>query len=175
MCGTNIYHNRWYWKCDDCLRVCASNEQLDSAKCGACDGSMSLMGQVIGARLGRNEVRCACDGRCTGATGPSCECSCGGINHGTGAVVGVVRDLGPIPVLSGNSPKFRLIADEYRAASEVVRAEYRALGELKRAGWLERSKYDRWYRLGYVLHKARESKSHAGRMKLLRSVIVVGV
>lgn len=23
-----------------------------------------------------------CDGRCMGATGPSCDCSCGGANHG---------------------------------------------------------------------------------------------
>ena len=23
-----------------------------------------------------------CDGRCMGATGPTCECSCGGLNHG---------------------------------------------------------------------------------------------
>lgn len=26
-----------------------------------------------------------CDGRCMGATGHSCECSCGGANHGIGA------------------------------------------------------------------------------------------
>ena len=25
---------------------------------------------------------CPCDPRCTGAHGPSCECSCGGANHG---------------------------------------------------------------------------------------------
>lgn len=25
-----------------------------------------------------------CDARCMGATGPSCECSCGGKNHGSG-------------------------------------------------------------------------------------------
>lgn len=26
-----------------------------------------------------------CDARCQGATGPDCECSCGGRNHGRGA------------------------------------------------------------------------------------------
>lgn len=27
-----------------------------------------------------------CDGRCMGATGHNCECSCGGANHGIGMV-----------------------------------------------------------------------------------------
>ncbi|AYQ98992.1 hypothetical protein PBI_ANJALI_22 [Arthrobacter phage Anjali] len=27
-----------------------------------------------------------CNGVCTGATGPSCSCSCGGENHGSGKV-----------------------------------------------------------------------------------------
>ena len=27
-----------------------------------------------------------CSGVCQGATGPACSCSCGGENHGTGAV-----------------------------------------------------------------------------------------
>jgi hypothetical protein len=26
---------------------------------------------------------CPCDGRCTGARGHSCDCSCGGANHGS--------------------------------------------------------------------------------------------
>lgn len=28
-----------------------------------------------------------CDGRCTSATGPNCECSCGGHNHGRSFLV----------------------------------------------------------------------------------------
>ena len=29
-----------------------------------------------------------CDGRCMGAKGPNCECSCGGENHGMNAMIG---------------------------------------------------------------------------------------
>lgn len=31
---------------------------------------------------GRYSADHVCDGRCMGATGPNCECSCGGANHG---------------------------------------------------------------------------------------------
>lgn len=31
---------------------------------------------------GRHNPAIVCDGRCMGATGHSCECSCGGANHG---------------------------------------------------------------------------------------------
>lgn len=30
---------------------------------------------------------CPCDARCTGATGPNCDCSCSGANHGSHAVI----------------------------------------------------------------------------------------
>lgn len=32
--------------------------------------------------LGKHNAAKVCDGRCMGAVGPSCECSCGGANHG---------------------------------------------------------------------------------------------
>ena len=35
---------------------------------------------------GRYVADKACDGRCMGATGHVCECSCGGQNHGIGSV-----------------------------------------------------------------------------------------
>jgi hypothetical protein len=31
---------------------------------------------------GRIKPAIVCDSRCTGATGPACDCSCGGDNHG---------------------------------------------------------------------------------------------
>lgn len=33
-----------------------------------------------------------CDGRCTSATGPNCDCSCGGRNHGLGKVAAASPD-----------------------------------------------------------------------------------
>jgi hypothetical protein len=35
---------------------------------------------------GRYVADKACDGRCMGATGHNCECSCGGKNHGVGSL-----------------------------------------------------------------------------------------
>jgi hypothetical protein len=35
---------------------------------------------------GRYVADKACDGRCMGATGHNCECSCGGKNHGAGSL-----------------------------------------------------------------------------------------
>lgn len=34
---------------------------------------------------GRYVASIKCDGRCMGATGHICDCSCGGLNHGVGA------------------------------------------------------------------------------------------
>jgi hypothetical protein len=33
--------------------------------------------------LGKLNPEIGCDGRCMGATGHNCECSCGGTNHGS--------------------------------------------------------------------------------------------
>ncbi len=43
-------------------------------------------GRVLRARpvLGKVNVRVKCDARCTHAKGHSCECACGGKNHGAG-------------------------------------------------------------------------------------------
>ena len=56
-----------------------------------------IMGEVIGQRIGWHVSESPCDGRCTGAKGPTCDCPCGGINHGTGRVVVRKVDAGPAP------------------------------------------------------------------------------
>ncbi len=56
------------------------------------------MGCVMDTQwIARLEHRCACDARCTGATGPNCECSCGGKNHGTGRVVEIAVPVARVP------------------------------------------------------------------------------
>jgi len=49
-----------------------------SPACPEC-GSTSVRVSVVQGHLVRNKP---CDGRCMGATGPRCECSCEGENHG---------------------------------------------------------------------------------------------
>lgn len=45
---------------------------------------------VYGKRLdGEYRYETACNEACTSAVGPQCSCACGGVNHGTGAVVAI--------------------------------------------------------------------------------------
>lgn len=100
----NPVPRRYMYRCRDCLAVSAVNgSPIDrSARCD-CGGIPESLGYVRetygGARMVRDAVRCACDHRCTGATGPSCDCVCRGENHGTGAVVEVTIDAGGVPRL----------------------------------------------------------------------------
>lgn len=56
-----------------------------------------FMGQVRGSRLIATELRTPCDGRCTGATGPNCDCQCNGENHGIRMLIEISRDAGAAP------------------------------------------------------------------------------
>lgn len=87
----------YYHKCDDCLTPFASTEQkVDECDCG---GAVTFMGIVCGDKWQHTENRPACDGRCTHASGPHCDCECGGINHGTGRVVATVVREGKVKVV----------------------------------------------------------------------------
>ena len=99
--------NRFFYRCHSCCHVVAVDGELEmvtsangarvaAARC-ACDGKLELMGRV-GRKPGLvlDSQRCACDARCTCATGPSCDCSCGGVNHGTGRVVPIEVDAGGV-------------------------------------------------------------------------------
>lgn len=96
---------RHYYRCTDCLSVAATEQKLPTetkhytervtAECGACGGSIEYMGPVVRDRLVTDvKYLCPCDERCTGARGPNCDCSCGGANHGTGAMAEVVVTSG---------------------------------------------------------------------------------
>jgi len=86
----------YYHKCHDCLTPFSSTEKkVDECDCG---GAVFYMGQVHGTKYVRVEDRPACDGRCTHACGPSCDCACGGANHGTGKVIQTVVAEGKVKV-----------------------------------------------------------------------------
>jgi hypothetical protein len=171
--------NRWYYKCRDCLTVSATEVELkaewkrdhwETALCGLCGGQVDCMGKVgRSGRLSTTETLCACDDRCTHATGPHCDCQCGGENHGTKRVVTVNRDLGPVPVLMvPDSDKARTIAAEWREARDDVRRMRNAIQSRRERGeFVPRPEFDRMRELGYALGKAGAAKSHAGRMKIL--------
>lgn len=67
--------------------------------CGNSDSTKphKIMGRVKAKRLVEWIILTPCDGRCTGATGPNCDCVCNGKNHGTNRVVVSERKVQAIP------------------------------------------------------------------------------
>jgi len=164
--------SRHFWKCPDCLTFCAVEGSCPTRlNCGYCSVPMTYMGAVQQDRLTKTEERCPCDDRCTNATGPNCNCKCGGINHGTQAVVTVSIDCGPVPVANVR-PSAQTLWDlkEYRALRDVIRSEWKSIEDLKSHGYVPHDQYMRGRALIRALNHARTLTSHGGRMKTLRAV-----
>lgn len=183
---------RWCYRCADCLAVMFTGEELQPlfdfqrfgtayaryGECGVCGGFLEFMGKVAQGAEGRGrlqamEHRCACDFRCTGALGPKCECSCGGVNHGTGRMVAVVRDLGSIPRTTGlDDYQAAKAAQEYREVRDKLIQERDKYSARKRAGeWLSAGEYERWSALCGAINGAAKNRTHAARMRKLRAAI----
>ncbi len=131
---------------------------------------MWLMGRVVGdTQLVTDGMACPCDGRCTGASGPRCDCQCGGVNHGSGKLVPVTYSAGPVPVAQ-NKPVAKLLANanEYRAALAALWDELNVIRA--KSGWLPREEFDRKRVLERGLSGVGGLTSHAGRMKRLKSL-----
>ena len=89
---------RDYWRCNHCLSIIATEGAKEpKLDCDLCSHPMEWMGQVRQEDLIVEETKCACDDRCTSARGPICNCKCGGVNHGTYAVVQVIKVVGKVP------------------------------------------------------------------------------
>lgn len=173
---------RFFYRCTDCLAVSAGEvdirpswgrEYVPAGVCGACGGEVENMGRVEGERLRDDVERCPCDERCTHAKGPKCSCSCGGANHGSGKVVSVCLDRGPVPTIC-NPPadSAAKIAGEFRQSLSVLVAERDRINRVRDnspRGWLDRSDYDRLREVCRVISKAKELRAHSARMKLLRA------
>lgn len=87
----------YYHKCNDCLTPFSSSEKhIDLCDCM---GSVTFMGVVQGEKFIQTVNRPACDGRCTHAHGPHCDCACNGVNHGSGRVVATVVKEGKVQVV----------------------------------------------------------------------------
>lgn len=154
---------RFFYRCVDCLAVGAADEYVRDASCIGCGGRIESMGRVgKSGRLVTESIECPCDARCTNAKGPKCDCKCNGANHGSGMLVVVVRDAGPLPVLlMPISLASRKRATEWREALTAARAEVDRLkaGEAARGG-----SWRRYYAARSAIHKARGRRSHVTRM-----------
>lgn len=167
--------NRWFIRCTRCLTVASveTAPNVNDWRCDICDGTIENMGRVEGDRLVKFEERCACDGRCTGARGPVCECSCGGKNHGTGRTVIVKIDVGGVPrVKFVDEGKAKAQAAEFVHAMNCARAELSTLRTKKAMGmYLDEKAFRNMLAIPGVLRKATEARTHAGRMKTLNAVL----
>lgn len=172
---------RSYYRCADCLSVVTTAARHHELLCGACEGKMEWMGDVVNDanRLSRTDTVPACDARCTSARGPKCVCKCQCENHGSGLSVAVTRDLGPIPVAILHSTiTAKARAQEYRTARAeaigAVRAIYGRVFELKKLGqYLGHSDWAD-YRAGSEqmrrVHAACSGRTHDGRLRALRLI-----
>lgn len=140
--------DRHYYRCRSCCFVVALEGKLEltvnettggteyKLRC-VCDGKLELLGRVCRARRGLvlDGERCACDGRCTNAPGPSCDCKCGGVNHGTGRMVPIEIDAGGIPRLvvgaAAEVASCKARAAEYTAAMAPFREALRAMRQAR--------------------------------------------
>ena len=159
-------HSRHFWKCPLCLTVAATEgNSVSNLNCGHCQLSMSYMGRVSQNRLVKTEERCKCDARCTFATGPNCDCQCGGVNHGSKMLVEVTFDAGPVPTATVK-PTAQTLWDlkEYQALREKLQAELKTLNDSPSRN------YARCRKITGALWKASTMTSHAGRMKALRAI-----
>lgn len=192
---------RWYLRCNGCLAVVAIEEnpgikgttarpadkREEHFACSACGSQFEVMGKVYrdgGHLMQYAGERCPCDDRCTGASGPNCDCSCGGENHGSGRTVPVLRDLGKPPVIQIPQPEVaaaRLAewqAARQAAAVRIGNAYRDVLRPEEQNGkfwamrwdrdWMPPAAYARYQEGCHVLgllNKATRYKTHGGRMK----------
>lgn len=180
---------RHFYRCADCLSVAATetkihpiqnppNYVLSFGECAACNGRIEYLGDVHRNRLQKTELHVPCDSRCTGAIGPHCDCSCGGVNHGSNRLVEVVIEVGKLPrLLVPSDAKSK--AETYRALLQSVReahhARFDAVIQLKRNGaylnvadWCG---FQESVRLNGRILAAREFRSHTARNRKLNAIL----
>jgi hypothetical protein len=164
-----------YWRCADCLRTFTVESSVHPEVC-SCGGKPERMGAVYGEKhYGHTEIHCACDERCTHATGPNCSCSCGGINHGTGAVVEITVFDGKVRVTTPNAAKEQERADEWRVALERAEKHIDAtycepIAKIRTGVWIDHETWSRTRAATSTLAKAKGMRQHAARMKALEQL-----
>ena len=163
---------RAFYRCGLCLGSFAVDDDHPSMRDAECDcgGKLTYMGWVKRDRLVQGAIGVPCDGRCTSATGPVCDCQCGGENHGSMRVVFFDRDMGGVPrMVSGSVDADKRFArrDEFGALREQAETLFEQLPGDMGSYWDPSPK--RFLRAAIL--KARKSKAHHHRMKLLREAI----
>lgn len=156
----------YYHKCNDCLTPFSSTERhIDLCDC---EGKVTYMGVVQGDKYVKSENRAPCDGRCTHAHGPSCDCQCGGVNHGTGRVVMTVVKEGKVVVSDPSKDIYDDMVRGYRFREMRNKAE-----ELISKVFIGKSQWDHSVRVARnTLDKAIGLRVYERREKAILEFIV---
>lgn len=164
----------FYHKCNDCLTAFSTVEKVVDF-CD-CNGSVTFMGEVQGDKYVKTENRSPCDGRCTHASGPHCDCMCGGVNHGTGKLVPVVIKEGKVCAtnLSEEDVERAHVYRRFKAAAEeMFNKKYTStLTKIAQQIWVDRAEYLACVRAQAQLEKICAMKVHNTRIQALMNFIV---
>ena len=165
-----------YWRCDTCLTVIATKEEV---KACACSGAFAYMGYVHRDPkvLLRPEIACACNTLCTDAAGPCCNCACGGINHGTGRYVEIIKEVGLPTRLGSVTQKALDQAAEYlsllEAFPQFMRQEFGSLYDLSCNGGFIANK-DTWWKITSLkkeFYRVSRFQQHKKRVTAMRAIM----
>ena len=174
-----------FYRCAGCLNVFTTEGRLtdaiwnkyEKAECVCGSDRVEYLGQsTVDQRIKEARELCACDFRCTEARGPNCTCKCGGVNHGTGLMITVIRDKGPIPKLESPSPKkWKRTFDEWKeahkaAADRMQKKHGQNLIDSRAGKWIDREAFLEIRADFDRTHEAAKAKTHAGRMKKIAKV-----
>ena len=167
---------RHYHKCLGCLLpfVTDARRLPDGATCSVC-GSQRFhhMGEVfkVSGQLvaGDAITDCKCDSKCTCATGPECDCHCGGENHGAGMAATFERlASGAVQVRMGvpakTQERARQAATNYQALLAQALAEeatFRGCGS------------GCYWKGERLVREAKDSRSHPARMRKLNEALAL--
>lgn len=164
----------YYHKCDDCLTAFTTVEShVDFCDC---NGVVTMMGVVQGDKYVKTENKPACDGRCTHASGPHCDCQCGGVNHGTGKLVAVVVKEGKVYATSLTEEDVER-AHMYRkvkalAEETLIKRWAETKAKIDSRVWIERADYVGYINATRALEKAIAMRQHLPRIKALTDFII---
>lgn len=175
---------RHYWRCKGCLAVVVTEETVarfkdydgryhfrtpNSFPC-SCGSNYKHLGRVAANRLIQLEHKCPCDTRCTDATGPNCDCSCNGANHGTGRMVVVERSAGTPPPVNPPDAKSAARAQEFKQVLDEAHAAFKERFPKYNLEFMPRSLWEEARAWGGAIYHAKNLKIHKRRVTDLREL-----
>lgn len=173
---------RKVYRCETCLCVFAIGDTNLEQKqeCGICKGIfLEFMGKVQGDSLVKD--RCKCDDRCVWASGPCCDCICGGANHNSGQEGYTLVKVDPenrITIFDCNNPDIRAkhlaIADEFKALKTKALDKLTSHPNWTKfiaRDWIDRPDWEKLFYGKKELYKICQYKTQGLRVKKLQAWI----